>query len=486
MRTLACIIITISLNATSLVAQSFNREKGLFDAFSSGNEYAFSEEIISYIHKYPRSVECYLLLHDLMNCTEIVGHQKIISELEKLTSLKEQQPIDAMIKRRAVDYLSLIKYHTRKGEGKIFAETYYPIMRWTLSKVFHRYGRGDLIFPYPDDLQPAFEQSQKSVSADLQGFIIPSQWSVKSDGVIYSHAVLDIPKESVVRIESKGEYLLFVNGAKVIQNIRGDHFRTTRLLRNSERGICVLSIKSFVSGEGIRVTLEDTQGMPIVPQYSSSMQMKERITFDEIDDYPLSELKSRAESPEKKFFLGWYFSDCESDEMFAYYESIAKNENPVFRFLLASELIDSGNREERESRVIDGYSRIDEILKSKPEFVPAYSLQLNRLIETSDPEKVIQFIDAAHRTILPDLSFCVRELSFLMEYLPDLAGKKAEEMMRRFPDSVSLQILRAQLLSKANPEKGLAECQKLVNTYRNESADILLDQTLQQEGRCPH
>jgi|GEM_PF-3150374 len=466
MRVLIQTLVYILFIIVSVHAEEFTREKKIINAFESGDDFALASEVIDFTDRFQSSSESFLLLHDIYACADIVGYELVRKKLKTLTEINPRSAVEEMIRRKAVGYLSDLEYKMRINNGTSFIEKYHPVSKWNISALYKKYGRGDIVFGFSEDTRPRPDKALKNIAIDKDGYANPGKLISGEAGVVYAHAVIDLSENTNIRIESEGEYVFFVNGVKAGENIRGAKYRSVRLFHSNEGGPSVISIKTFVNDSSFRVSIEDAMGKPLVPVELPKESVFGRSSITEINDYVLSDLYSRPESAEKDLYLGWYFSECGSDEVFKYYDRAARHGNSMISFLLAHEYIDRGMKEGRDARIVEGFSRLDELLAKKPGMVPLYSLQLQKMMMTVETEKVLAYIHDVRKRTRVDYGFALRESTFILEYLPDMACRVIEDNIRKYPDSVPLKLLQAQLLLRNNNAAGVTALKHIALSYR--------------------
>ncbi|HNX58260.1 MAG TPA: hypothetical protein PKK43_04115, partial [Spirochaetota bacterium] len=304
MRFISRLLCATLILCSSVYAEEFRKEQGIIHAFEKGDDYALSSEILQYIDKYPSTSETALYLHDLMNLSEIIGFEKVREELLKITEYKSDNVIGEAVRRKAYEYLSEIEFRMRYSDKNRFVEIYRPVSTWYISPLFNKYGRGDILFDFGDESRPRPDKAAKNAYVESDGYLNPGKWISGETGVVYSHALIEIPENAHLRVESDGEYILFFNGVRTADNLYGEKKRaSSRLFKCNGKGTSVITIKTFVKGTLFRLTLEDSGGRPIQPVELSRDKAYGNSTITEIDDQILSELKSRTDSTDKELYL---------------------------------------------------------------------------------------------------------------------------------------------------------------------------------------
>lgn len=467
---------------SSAYADEFRKEQGIISAFEKGDDYALSSEIIKFMEKNPSTPETALYLHDLLNSSDILGFEKVREELLKIAEYKSGNVIGEVVRRKAYEYLSDIEYRMRYSDKNRFVEIYRPVSKWYISTLFKRYGRGDILYDFGEESSPRPDKAVKNAYVEPDGSLNPGKWLSGETGVVYAHSLIDIPDNANLRVESDGEYILFFNGIKAAENLYGDTIRAARLFRCNGKGASVITIKTFVRGTSFRLTLEDQGGRPIRPVELSRENTYGNSTITEIDDHILSELKSRPDSAEKEFYLAMYFSECGSDESFAHYEKASRSGQMMISILNAWEYIRRGAGDDRESLLVEGFSRIEELYQKKPGLVYVNTIQLQKKIMTVEPEKVLSFINDIKKRSEADYGFALRESSFLLEYQPDIAEIVIDQYIKKYPNSLSLKLLRAERLLKTDNSQGRKELEQIGSVSRTDKIVELIANDMRVNG----
>jgi hypothetical protein len=459
-----------------LYAGTFDREKEMFNAFSSGDELCLMNETTTFIRSDSGSVRSFLFLKDVANLTSITGYTSELKEL--LTSILAGEgatPIARCGQRRAAEILSMHERRTRGGNAAYFQNRFKPVMKWSLSTVFFKYGRGDILYRFPEETARSHDIEERHVSGDYLGIV--NLWKMTGDkkGIVYLNTVLSFDRVVRIRVESQDEYVLFISGKKICENIRGMKFRNSRLFETSGKGIVRITVKSFVNNGGIRISVEDKEGRPIDPKYSEkSAMLDDEIYAVESDDYPYLEAAAIPDNTERNFYTGWVLSDYESDEAVEIFkESALRYDSPITWYFYASELLIAGRRSDNNSYLVEGWRIIDMMTNRFHSFVPALDARLKWHLDNSAPESIADYIRLTDKKAGRSYAYTMHALEFYNERMGDLFLKKAEQLCETFPHATEAQNRLAEYLSKKHPERSIEICRKILTHERNYRASEL-------------
>jgi hypothetical protein len=459
-----------------LYAGTFDREKEMFNAFSSGDEIRLLNETMTFIRSDPGSVRSFLFLKDVANLTAITGYTGEIKELlSSMLAGEGATPIARCGQRRAAEILSVNERRARGGDALYFQKRFKPVMEWTISDIFFKYGRGDLLYRFPGETDISRDGGKRKVSCDYMGIVNLRKTAGDRKGIVYLNTFLSFDREARFRIESQGEYILFIGGRKICENIRGVKFRYSRLFETNGKGNVRITMKSFIDNEGIRVFVEDMEGRPVNPRYADKGKMIDDETYAvERDDYPYLEAVSMPNVIERNFYTGWVLSDSESDEALALFKEAARQyDNPVIWYFYAIELLAAGKRGDNSSHLVEGWRLVDMMTNRFPSFVPALDARLKWHIDNSAPESIAAFIRKTEKKSVRSYAYNMHVLGFYNERMGDLFLKRAEQLCAIYPRATEAQTMLADYCAKKYPERSVKICREILTHEQNYHASEL-------------
>lgn len=345
MKKIAAVLILILFHSLAFSEGTSSRQR-IFDAFMKGDDAAFASEIAAYIDQHPFSPETHFYLRDLYNTARVSGCDGALRTMVALENKlsQKQDPASAQLRRRAADFIGELEFTYRKGNGRRFASEYHPVTRWNFSKPTMRFGKADMDRVWEQEIdQTAFHFSGSKQTSVLErtGTVYPERFLYPAKGIVFASALISAKGGIIVRVESNREYVLCVNGRRVIENKAGGVCRNSRSVSVSSADAALLVLKLSLSDDAyFRVTVTDGEFNPVSPAYVKTVPSSPGMVR-EIEEAPYDELRTafeKSKSADAALHLGWFYSEYDDIRALEWYEtSLALEENPAVRAIYASE-----------------------------------------------------------------------------------------------------------------------------------------------------
>ncbi len=452
-------------------------ERSIMDAFYRGGYHDLFRIISDAVSRQPQLPETYLYYFDVARFADVFGYDRaagvLSAALSALRAGGDFQGRNSLVLTLTVQLDRVLRLG-RSPDASRTTAFLRPLRRWRIAGPYHRYGRGDIDHQFLPELSHDFEKAGvKSRTVTLRGgdgaldcrrYLYPSQ------GVAYALTSITLPHPVKVRVYADTEYALFINGRKVLANLRGGTYRSCRVVRVWGVSTATLMIK-MLRGDSwrCRVIVTDEHDIPISAETPSIAMSAGDFQHIEEMDYPYGEYVARSVTdPEKGYsLLGGYFDELDSDESIQYYRLAAKSGETLPSYFYGSALIAYSGSDRGSARHLEGWRVLDAMSGRCEDFIPLRHKMFSRWVEAGDYRKAY----LAGRDLYPearhyfpfrrDYASVMRALGYDRELEEEIAAAR-----RDFPGSLYLLEKEADWFREKNPEAAMRLYAELISKKR--------------------
>lgn len=335
---------------------------------------------------------------------------------------------------------------------------------WRVSDVYKTYGPYDfsLSFP-PENDNKAFHKVFKGSS--FHGKTELSSFSYPSDGIIYTKTTVSSSSSVSFRITSNAEYLLFINGQLLIENVHDKDYSEKRIIETLKPGTYSLTFKFRLKPTAyFSVQTTTSNNIPITLSYSSGTPSL-ATEFKEVYDYPYNRYLTDG-SPASLAKAGWLLADMKDKRGLIYLKQSLNSKYTLLNdIIVATTLINQFERQDWRHK--EGYSRIKKLWDKHPDLPVLQLWKSSYLYSQRNYSEALTLLNSKQ----PD-SYFAASLLKLQLYRKTADHFKfrglAEDLLDKAPHSKKLHSIYLDYLYTEQKDLFITEAEKYLEIRRDE------------------